>query len=48
MGADVELITAPDTSEDIKKKLIGDAIKINTIEDFDYPNTCRRCSQRCF
>ena len=33
--ADVEFITSPKTSEDIKERLIGREIKINTIEDFE-------------
>lgn len=35
LRADVEFITAPETSDDIKKKLIGEEIKVNTIENFD-------------
>ncbi len=33
--ADVEFITAMDTSDDIKKKLVGEEIKVNVIQDFE-------------
>jgi len=33
--ADVEFITSPETSKEIKEKLVGKEIKINTIEDFE-------------
>ena len=33
--ADIEFITSPKTSEKMKRKLIGEEIKINTIEDFE-------------
>lgn len=33
--ADVEFITSPETSDEVKEKLVGREIKINTIEDFE-------------
>lgn len=35
LKADVEFITAPETSEKVKENLVGKEIKINEIEDFD-------------
>ncbi|HLD50080.1 MAG TPA: GSU2403 family nucleotidyltransferase fold protein [bacterium] len=34
LRADVEFITSPETSETVKKKLVGQEIKVNEIKDF--------------
>ena len=35
MRADVEFITSPETSETVRKKLVGQEIKVSEIEDFE-------------